>query len=237
MSQHPALERHPRYIEQMAVVAEVQGRSDAIWEQIRAHQAQVDQYGRDQEAAIAEAVAAGTPIPEAPPAPPPIDNLGQALFLIREERKHADADVEQLVAEIAGEVEQHLASAVAEEMRAVRKHADAVEAARLRVETALRTAARVRRAVENGQAEVTRPSPADRTRPAVPTADLLDMARAGADPLEPLPIGHRESRILGVTDQDHADASLREHQRALVESLPADTQAALRRRTVDAGRF
>lgn len=235
--QHPALESHPRYIEQQAVVAEVEARAALVVDQVLARQREVDQAARDAEALVAEAVAKGTPIPPTPPAPAPADNLQAAHFLIREEQKHVQADTERLVAEIACDVEAELRKAVAAEMRSVTEHAEAVEQARVRVESALRTASRVRRAVENGSASITRPSRADRTRDHLDTATLLDMARTGADVLEPFPVGHREPKILGMLDGDDHVATRHEHNDAIVASLPRETQDVLRRRTAALGRF
>lgn len=235
--QHPALVEHPRYVEQAKVVAEVEARGDAVREQVLARQREVDQAARDQEALVAEAVAKGTPVPPTPPPPAGTDNLQTALYLVRAEEVAVKADTERLVAQIAGDVEAELSKAVAVEMAGVREHAQAVEESRLRVEGALRTAARVRRAVEVGQAEITRPSRADRTRSHIATADLLDLARAGGDPLAPHPVGHREPRILGVLDGDDHVPTRHEHNDAIAASLPAETQDVLRRRTAALGRL
>lgn len=235
--QHPALESHPRFIEQAKVVAEVESRADSIREQALAQQRAADAAARAQEEAIAEAVRTGSAVPPTPAPPAATDALQSALYLIRNEQAAVTASTERLVAEIAGDVEAALRTEVAAEMAAVAEHAAAVEASRVRVEGALRTAARVRRAVENGSAEITRPSRADRTRSHLATADLLDMARTGGDPLEPHPIGFREARILGVTDGEDATPTRAQQHAALVASLPAETQAALRRQVANAGRF
>jgi len=168
---HPALVEHPKYIEQQAVVAEVEARAALVRDQVMARQREVDQAARDQEALVAEAVAKGTPVPPTPPPPAGTDNLQSALMLVRTEEAAVKADTERLIAQIAGDVEEALRTAVVAEMNSVREQADAVEAARLRVEDALRTASRVRRAVENGSAVITRPSRADRTRSHVGTHD------------------------------------------------------------------
>ncbi len=225
---HPALEEHPRYVEQMARVTEVEARADNIRQQALEHQRQVDQAAREQEAAIAEAVATGGPIPPTPPAAPLNDNLQSAEYAIRHEQAAAKAETERLIASIAGDVEQTLRKAVAVQMKSVRTHAEQVEVARLKVEDALRAAARVRRAVENGQSEVTRPSRADRTRPTVATAELLDMARFGVDPLEPLAVGFRDARILGGSQVEDRSPSPAEHREAMLKSLPAEVQERLR---------
>lgn len=234
---HRALEEHPRYLAQMEVVAEVQDRSDKVRDQAIERQREVDQAARDHQAAIAEAVANGTPVPSTPPAPAAADSLQHAVYLIRSEQAAAQADTERLVAEIAGDVLTRLGKAVAADMKSVADHAQAVEAARQRVELALRTASTVRRAVENGQVEVPRPSPADRTRSHMNTDELLDLARAAADPLALLPIGFRENRILGVGPEDHGDLAPRAHAAALEESLPTAARDELRRRRDLAGRF
>ena len=234
---HPALVEHPKYIEQMKVAAAVEARADGIREQVLARQREVDQAARDQEAAVARAVSEGTAVPATPAAPAATDNLQAALMLIRSEQAAVTADTERLVAEIAGDVESELRKAVAAEMAAVREHAHAVEQSRLGVETALATAARVRRAVENGSASITRPSRADRTRDHLDTAALLDLARTGADVLEPFPVGHRVPKILGVAvGDDHVPTRAEQHA-ALVASLPTETQDALRRQVANAGRF
>jgi len=232
-----ALEQHPRYIERMAVVAEIESRAALVRDQVLARQQAVDQAARDQEAAIADAVARGLPIPPTPPPPAPADALQSALMLVRAEESEARIATERLVAAIAGDVEAALRTEVAAEMDAVAEHAAAVEASRVRVEGALRTAARVRRAVENGSASITRPSRADRTRSHIVTADLLDMARTGADPLEPQPVGHREPRILGVLDGDDHVPTRGEHEDAMFAALPAQAQDQIRRRLANAGQF
>lgn len=234
---HDALESHPRYLAQMEVVAEVQDRSDKVRDQAMERQREVDQAARDHQAAIAEAVANGSPVPPTPPAPAASDSLQAALYLIRSEQAAVQADTERLIAQIAGDVLVRLGKAVAADMKSVAQHAHAVEAARQRVELALRTASTVRRNVEKGQVEVPRPSPADRTRSHVTTADLLDLARAGGDPLTVLPIAYRESRILGMTDDDRPDASRIEISKAVEESLPPAARDELRRRRDLAGRF
>ncbi len=221
----------------MKVAAEVESRADGIREQGLARQREVDQAARDQEALVAEAVAKGTPVPPTPPPPAGTDNLQTALYLVRAEEVAVKADTERLIAQIAGDVEEALRTAVAAEMSAVQKHAAAVEESRLRVEDALRTASRIRRAVENGQAEITRPSRADRTRSHIVTADLLDLARAGGDVLEPHPIGHREPKILGMLDGEDVMPTRAEQHDELVASLPAQAQDQIRRRLANAGQF
>ena len=227
---HAALEGHPKYVEQMAVVAEVEARADNIRAQALEHQRQVDQAARDQEAAIAEAVATGGVIPATPPAPAANDNLQTAEYWIRHEQAAAAAETTRVIGAISVEVEAGLRKAVAAEMTAVKAAAEKVEGARLRVEDALSTAHRVRRAVEAGAAEITRPSRADRTRSSVPTADLLDMARAGHDPLAPLPIPPREGAIQQAGLQDEGRTpSMAGHYAATLAALPAEAQERLRR--------
>lgn len=231
---HPALEEHPKYVDRMAVVAEVQSRADLVRDQVLAHQREIDHAAREQEVAIAKAVAEGTPVPPTPPAPASNDALQAALHLVAREQQIALVQTEALVAEIAEEVEDRLRKAVTADMREVADHARAVEEARQRVEDALRAAARVRRAVEAQQSEITRPSRADRTRTFIDTSDLLDLARSGGDVLAPLPVAFREQRILGVV-VDERDPTSREVHDAIVATLPQEVRDRLAPQT--SGRF
>jgi len=234
---HAALEQHPRYSQQMAAVADVEARAAKIRRQVMERHDEIDKQAAAYDLAVAKAVAEGSTVPPPPPPPPSHLGLDRALNLIGTEQAAASATTERVIQEIAGEVLERLHQAVAGEMRTVRKHAVAVEEARARVVDALGTAARIRRAVEAGQTEVPRPSPADRTLTSASTAELLDMSITGADPLEPTPLGLRERRILGGDIDVAPDPTPDQLNRAHEALLPPEDQDRLARKRAGLGRF